>query len=375
MAYRLSPEMAEAARLTHAGKLSDATAHIQRLVHGASDAGSARQTNQRTTHSYRSADAHPKTGLGETLCRLAARAKRAPFNDGVGISQRVPEPLPDGASFRLESCTNIAGTRSYRLYIPSHRTDERLPLIVMLHGCTQSADDFAAGTRMNSLAEERGFFVAYPEQPTSANPQKCWNWFDPNNQGPSRGEPSLIAQITRQIMDDHLVDPRRVYIAGLSAGGAAAFVMAESYPDLYAGVGVHSGLPSGAANDIPSALAAMRQGAESLSRGRPALPTIVFHGDQDAIVHPRNGAAVVDQVTADAVGLHSTVLHGQAPGGRAYTRVIYANPAGNALCEQWIVHGAGHAWAGGNSRGSFTDPLGPDASGEMLRFFFEHRRI
>jgi poly(hydroxyalkanoate) depolymerase family esterase len=318
--------------------------------------------------------AKPRSGLAETLRDLAAKHMPASLDIG-GLSSLRPaaDPLPDGASFLTASFTNPAGTRDYKLYVPATRTGEPLALIVMLHGCTQAPDDFAAGTRMNALAEEHGCLVAYPAQPASANAQKCWNWFSPNDQGRDRGEPSLIAGITRQIMRDHPVDPSRVYVAGLSAGGAAAAIMGSAYPDLYAAVGVHSGLPVGAAKDIPSAFAAMRQGNAGSGPGTRAVPTIVFHGDQDFTVHSSNGAAVVAQSTGSATGLRPTVQRGQASGGHAYSRTVHADPSGKALCEQWTIHGAGHAWAGGSPSGSYTDPRGPDASREMLRFFFEHR--
>ncbi|MPY76145.1 MAG: PHB depolymerase family esterase [Alphaproteobacteria bacterium] len=290
-----------------------------------------------------------------------------------GVPRPAPDPLPDGASFTTECYTNAAGTRAYKLYVPSNRTSQRLPLILMLHGCTQSPDDFAAGTRMNTLAEEHGCLVAYPAQPSSANAQKCWNWFSPNDQRRDQGEPSLIAGITRQIMRVHPVDSSRVYIAGLSAGGAAAAIMGAAYPDLYAAVGVHSGLPAGAARDLPSAFTAMREGAPGACQRSRFVPMIVFHGDQDEIVHPRNGDAVVAQSTASANGLRSTVQRGQTARGHAYSRMVYADASGWTLCEQWTIHGAGHAWAGGSTSGSYTDPRGPDASREMLRFFLEHR--
>ncbi len=246
----------------------------------------------------------------------------------------------------------------------------------MLHGCTQSADDFAAGTRMNFVAEEHGCFVAYPEQPSAANAQRCWNWFKGSDQQRGSGEPALIAGITRQIMADYAIDPRRIYVAGLSAGGAAAAIMGETYPDLYAGVGVHSGLACGAARDLPSAFAAMRgdapvRGAPVGKDGGHTVPTIVFHGDRDTTVHPRNGAAVIARAGGDV-----QVLSEPQAGQRGkFTRSVRRDASGRSVLELWEIHGAGHAWSGGSSAGSFTDPSGPDATREMLRFFLEHARI
>jgi poly(hydroxyalkanoate) depolymerase family esterase len=254
-------------------------------------------------------------------------------------------------------------------------------LIVMLHGGTQTPDDFAAGTRMNLIAEEETCLVVYPAQPSHANPAKCWNWFRSDDQRRGRGEPSLIAGITRQVMNDYSVDPQRVYVGGLSAGAAAAAVMGATYPDLYAAIGVHSGLAFGVADDLISAFAAMRQGgfecssefgeASAVFQDERTVPTIVFHGDRDAIVHPRNA----DNVIARSMKIKNwqkKVHRGQVPGGHAYTRTIHTDENGRAILEQWCIHGAGNAWSGGSPAGSYTDPRGPDAAREMLRFFRDH---
>jgi poly(hydroxyalkanoate) depolymerase family esterase len=281
------------------------------------------------------------------------------------------------------SYQGATGTRSYKLYVPSGYVGQPVPLVVMLHGCTQSAEDCANGTRLNQLAEEQVFLVVYPEQATSANRSRCWNWFKSAHQRRGAGEPSLIAGITQEIMATYNVDPRRAYVAGMSAGGAMAAIMAATYPDLYAAVGVHSGLAQGAARDFQSGLIAMRQGgsdhANRAARARAtAIPLIVFHGDRDATVHPRNGEQVLAQAVPEmpgAVASRMTVSHGQVPSGRSYSRTVYFDAAGQVVAEHWLVHGAGHAWSGGSAAGSFTDPWGPDASREMWRFFQEHPKL
>jgi poly(hydroxyalkanoate) depolymerase family esterase len=300
-------------------------------------------------------------------------------------SQQAPAPMPSSVVFPLgDTFAKVAyvddtGRRDYKLFIPAGYHGQPVPLIVMLHGCTQSADDFAAGTRMNVVAQQEMCFVAYPEQSAAANASKCWNWFSARHQQRSAGEPALIAGITRAIMRDYNVDARRVYVAGLSAGAAQAAIMGATYPDLYAAVGLHSGLAYGSAANLPSAFAAMRHGASgstmrcssttSENRER-TVPAIVFHGDEDTTVHPSNSEHIIAQ-SRDAT-LRTTIEQGRVPGGHAFSCTRYIDASGAAPFEHWVVHGAGHAWSGGSSAGSYTDPLGPDAAREMMRFFLEH---
>ena len=271
---------------------------------------------------------------------------------------RIRRPTRAPGRFIRRSFSNGAGSRSYFTYLPARYGGQSLPLVVMLHGCKQTPDDFAAGTRMNELADRLGFIVVYPAQARSANLSRCWNWFWPADQKRDEGEPSLIAGITRQVIARYDVDKRRVYVAGLSAGGAMAAVMGATYPDLYAAVGVHSGLPYASARDSLSALAAMRGTRSGGGAPLPAVPTIVFHGDRDTTVHPSNGVYGIA-----AAKLESE--QGEA-GGRQYTRTLHR---GRPSLEHWLVHGAGHAWCGGNAKASYADPSGPDATREMLRFF------
>ena len=292
-----------------------------------------------------------------------------------GMAAPAEAAAPDGARFLSLSFTNAAGTRPYRLYVPASYRGEPVPLVVMLHGCSQSPEDFAAGTGMNDAAERFGCLVAYPGQTAQAHAQKCWKWFSAEDQQRDAGEPSLIAGITRQVMQEYAIDPRRVFVAGLSAGGAAAAIMGATYPELFAAIGVHSGLACGAARDLPTALAAMKRGAGAVQTsraGRP-LPAIVFHGDRDTTVSPLNGDDVITQSTRDA-GLRRTVQPPRTEGGRECTRTTFTDAAGRVVTEQWLIHGAGHAWSGGRPAGSYTDPSGPDATAEMLRFFGEHTR-
>jgi poly(hydroxyalkanoate) depolymerase family esterase len=320
--------------------------------------------------------------LGKALAKL--RHTELPrFNlDGLTVGRlRKALEIPEGAQYLSRSFACAAGSRNYKLYIPRRPHTVRRALIVMLHGGTQDADDFAAGTRMNALAEEHGFIVAYPSQSKAANASLCWNWFSPENQMRGRGEPAIIAGITSEIISEYAVDPARVFVAGLSAGGAMAAVMGATYPDLYAAVGIHSGLPYRSAADLPSAFAAMRGDARlrgrrsGRSRGTgddsPRIRTIVFHGDADNIVHPSNAA---NMVKAERAGESFERAEARHAAIRAHTRTVTRDKTGAVVVEQWLIHGSGHGWSGGSPDGTYTDPHGPDASREILRFFFEERK-
>ena len=432
MSDQMQGGMAEAMRLMQEGELAKATAVIQRTLGGGSpgirfapmaspDArGMADEPIDVESSVVEEApDARAAAGRGPAASPRVFGSVPLTMPDGLsltmpdgmpltmptrlpGLPGTMPSPtegeadtavVPTGGRFVERSYTNQAGTRTYKLYIPSGYIGQEVPLIVMLHGCTQDPNDIAAGTRMNALAEEHIFLVAYPAQAQSVNMNKCWNWFKASDQQRGQGEPSLVAGITRQIMDEFNVAGGRVYVAGMSAGGAMAAIMAEVYPDLYAAVGVHSGLAPGAAHDMSSAFAAMRQGGPATPRqnvptataaGQSAriVPAIVFHGDCDKTVHPRNADHLLEHYCTDKTTdrrdeagrstPRGTVRQGQVPGGHAYTHVIYRDAGGRAIVERWTVHGLGHAWSGGNSSGSYTDPKGPDASAEIVRFFNEH---
>jgi poly(hydroxyalkanoate) depolymerase family esterase len=266
-----------------------------------------------------------------------------------------------------------AGEREYHLFVPHVYGGQRLPLVVMLHGCKQDATDFAAGTRMNVVADEFDCFVLYPQQSKAANPSRCWNWFMAHDQRRNQGEPLIIADLTREVIRAYGIDDRRVFVAGMSAGGAMAATLGATYPDLFSAIGVHSGLPYRAAGNLWSALSAMKVGTEddSLTRSAP-MRTIVFHGSEDGRVHPRNGEQVITQFLGSRLpGTSPSEPQAGEFNGRAYERTLFRDSRGDTQAEQWLIHGAGHAWSGGGIDGSYTDAMGPDASREMLRFFLE----
>jgi poly(hydroxyalkanoate) depolymerase family esterase len=357
----LNSAMAEALRLTRSGNLMEATALLQSAFNG--DAPAAR----------------PPASTGPVIDLVPERVSTQPRNAeaaGAGRAQSAPSgKTPTQGSFDQREYRGSEGAMGYRLYRPAN-VAAGMPLVVMLHGCTQSPEDFAVGTGMNRLAEEFGFLVAYPRQNPSANPQKCWNWFKPGDQRRGMGEPALIAAVTQQVIAEHGVDPARVYVAGLSAGGAAAAIMAAEYPDLFAAVGIHSGLACGAASDLPSALMAMKRGSGAgKGNGRSFVPVITFHGDRDTTVHEVNSREIVAAASAAAgVPVKVQVEEGRSATGRHYVRELSVDPAGNVLIEQWTIRSAGHAWSGGDASGSYTDPSGPEASREMVRFFLTKER-
>jgi len=343
------------------------------------DAGTERSRSRDST-AEQAHGARMKRPLGEVLTLL--RQANLP-NVGHGPapfakSRHAPAPVAQGAAYLTRTFTCEAGSRDYKLYVPSHAEGRTLPLIIMLHGCAQNPDDFAVGTEMNRLSEEQGFIVAYPRQPAHANQSACWNWFNIKDQMRDAGEPSIIAGITRAIMADFNIDAKRVYVAGLSAGGAMAAIMSVTYPELYAATGIHSGLPHGSATDVVSAFAAMRGGPGSAApkasarrrdRANHHVRTIIFHGASDQTVHPSNAEMILAEARAGLAHPARETQYDGFTGGRSYTRRVIADANGVPHVEHWTIDGLGHAWSGGNPDGSYTDRNGPDASREMLRFF------
>ena len=375
--------------LTRRGELVEATETIQRALSQAGLADMPRSARAEAPTS-------PEIDEGDVLDGLVREVDVIPTAEGQPAaaspddSDAVVEadddllvdlpPVterPRTGGFSESTFPAEAGTRSFKLFEPAGFEDRALPLVVMLHGCTQNPDDFAAGTRMNALAQEQGLYILYPAQAPRSNAHKCWNWFLPGDQRRGQGEPALLAGMTRHVMATHRIDADRVWVAGLSAGGAMAAILAREYPDLFAAAGVHSGLPPGAAHDVVSALSAMKSGSRVAPAAADAgVPLIVFHGEADGTVNAINGNLLIDALlgSAPAQAMRETSPAGIA--GRAFTRTVYTpvDIAGPSLAEHWVVHGAGHAWIGGDGAGSYTDGAGPDASREMLRFFTEHPR-
>lgn len=347
---------------TRSQRLMEATQRIQEALSG--EKQTARETpGQSIPSKYFGKAVRPLAQVVQTLQKM----KQSQF--ALGKAGRLPCPtepeLVEGAKFLTKSFSCKAGSRSYKLYVPNQKADNKRPLLIMLHGCKQNPSDFAVGTRMNALAEAHGMLVAYPAQTQSANPSACWNWFNPSHQQPGMGEPAIIAGLTAEIIQSNNIDASKVFVAGLSAGGAMAVVLGETHPQLFSAVGVHSGLPYRCASDVVSAFAAMR-GDFPHQSPKPKLRTIVFHGDADTTVKHSNG----ERIAGDTTSSYFETNRGFKE-GRKYTRRILKDQHGLPIIEHWLIHGAGHAWAGGNPAGSYTDSSGPDASAEMMRFFLQ----
>ena len=356
--------MKEAARLMRGGGLGDATAAIQQALGSFTKPASPPSA--------------PAAGDDDVI-DVEAREVGAPTpspsaapSAGAGSSAGA-ESITGTESFTAGHYRNECGGRDYKLFEPA-RGGRPLSLVVMLHGCTQDPDDFARGTRMNALARAQGFLVLYPAQSQRGNAQRCWNWFKHNHQARGKGEPAILAGMVRDVVARHGVDPHRVYVAGLSAGGAMAAILGDAYPDVFAAVGVHSGLATGSATDATSAFAAMRGdggGTRRVARPGATPPTIVFQGDADATVNVVNGERVI---AAGGLSARPDVQRGASAMGVRYSRRAWVDAHGAERGEQWTLHGVGHAWSGGDKSGTYTDPRGPDASAEMLRFFLAHPR-
>lgn len=442
--------MGEATQLVRSGHLADATRAIQQALGGTVARPSRRSRPTMEPHPGATDNIDtptPSTGTGATPLQgsplgaagaaswrggSASDVEDAVVIDRSGVGRNsapgtprpsptaTPTPTPKSASTAAPpternplaeppgSFTRVVfkhpgakhNPHHYHLYVPPGATaGTPMPLVLMLHGCTQNPVDFSTGTGMNAAAAPANALVLYPEQPHSANPNGCWNWFSPGDQHRDSGEPALLVAMVHDVVARHPVDAQRVYVAGLSAGGAMAALLGREYPDVFAAVGVHSGLQAGAAHNVMGALSAMKSGAKAAAAHHataqpshgpalPAPPLIVFHGDADTTVHARNGEQLIEAALAAAQSAShaaaktvQAVHHGRSPHGKGYTRTVYslANdqrphtpPANPVVAEHWVLQGAGHAWAGGHAGGSHTDPGGVDATQEMLRFFLEH---
>jgi poly(hydroxyalkanoate) depolymerase family esterase len=321
--------------------------------------------------------------LRDALPGLAPwRASRAPLMSGW-IPGRFPHALRAGA-FRRQ--------RDYFLYIPATvgRRD-RVPLVVMLHGCSQDAQTFAQGSRMNELADEHRFLVLYPQQSLRANAWRCWNWFEPRT-ADGAGEAAAIAALVHEIARRYPVDGSRVYVVGISAGGAMTAILALCYGALFAACAIVAGMMYRAADSALAGARAMRNGApvspesmadeaaSRLSRKMRFVPALVIHGTQDSVVHPRNAEQTVRQFRrfAELLGTPPEPLTDAeeqriSSEGRSYRQRDYGR-GGQPLLRSILIEGLGHAWSGGDERFQFNDSAQPDASRLIWDFLSKFRR-
>jgi poly(hydroxyalkanoate) depolymerase family esterase len=328
---------------------------------------------------------------------LAALALALVLFSLVPLLQRVHA---SSGTFTQYTYNGSAGSRPYYVYTPAnYQVGTAVPLIVMLHGCTQTPTDFAAGTQMNALADQDQFIVVYPQQTSTYNSLSCWNWFQPADQARGSGEPAIIAgivQTVEQTTSQWTIDTNRVYVAGMSAGAGMAVIMAATYPDIFAALGSESGLEYKAATSQTAATTAQSQGGpDPTQQGQAAynamgsaarvVPTIVFQGQSDYTVYPINGDQIVQQwMETDHLASNgsynasfsspTTTTNGQVSGsgGHSYTVQTWNDNSGTEIEEYWKINGMGHAWSGGSSSGSYTDPNGPSATNAMYTFFINH---
>jgi poly(hydroxyalkanoate) depolymerase family esterase len=380
MKHRVLDVMNEALGLVRNSDLGGATALIRKALSGGAAPRSGDLDAPVHRPSAKVIPLAPRRPLGETLRALRLRPIMPPSLPDAP----EPGPAPDlGERFLKRTYSGPAGSLDYRLYVPADHEQRNLALVVMLHGCTQNPEDFALGTRMNALAEEFGLIVAYPHQARLANPNGCWNWFDRRHQNRGSGEPARLAGLAQALAKEFDVRRERVFAAGLSAGGAMAEILAVTYPDVFDAVGIHSGLPYKSAGDVPSAFAAMKGNAAFhpaplAASGRPSdrpsdrpsnrnVRRIIVHGLADSTVNAINGEHIFDEVEGET-SLARSDLDWPIEGGRVSRAAVKAAD-GRPVAEQWLVEGGGHAWFGGDKRGSFTQNVGLDASRVMVRFF------
>ena len=289
------------------------------------------------------------------------------------------------SSFTEHTYKNDAGERQYWLYVPaSYNASKPAALIVMLHGCTQDGPDAARGTRLNEWAERDGFIVAYPQQSAAIQVQKCWSWFNPQHQSRGAGEPSIIAGITREVISKYNVDTSRVFIAGVSAGAAMAGLVAAAYPEMYAAAALHSGPEFRAASNVGEALQVMKKGGpdpmqqgllayQAMNQRAQIMPVILFQGAKDAVVMPVNGEQATRQwqTTNDHAddGNQNNSLKIESGRGEGFSFTRASQKNGRVIIEYFLIDALGHAWSGGSSAGTYTDPKTLDATAEMIRFF------
>ncbi len=309
-----------------------------------------------------------------TLLKSVFPKNAAKLNGGLRAPTQMP-PLPDGARFDVATYSCAAGQRDYRLYVPKSAAEQPTGLIMMLHGCTQTPEDFAVGTGMNSIADQQGLIIVYPAQSRSANMQSCWNWFGPNDQMRDRGEPAILAGLAQDLAKNHNVRAQAVFVAGLSAGAAMAVILGRTYPDVFMAVGAHSGLPFKSASDVPSAFTAMRGVPNQPTGAAPSIDTstrtIVIHGTADATVNLSNGHRIATEARVSDNASETELVDTGHVKGRGFKRTSVVSHTGRSNLELWEVTGLGHAWSGGSTAGSYADPQGPDASAEMVRFFLQ----